>query len=415
MPKLPNTDSCCACGACVDACSKGALSITEDKNGFYTIKIEKNKCVECGVCERQCHILHPDLVDWTSFENVQPLAGWTKNVEIIKKSASGGIFAQIAYDFLAEPKSYVYGASLQNDSTVKHIEICDRKDLWKLQNSKYQQSIVIGIYSLVAQRLKNGNRVLFSGVPCQIGALIAFLKCKKINTEELFTIEVICHGVPSNYLHKIGIKEVGAKRLLAYRNKDKSGWLFGANNRVVYELSDGSVLNVSCLSNDFLFRSYLTFSFSRNNCYQCSYSKILRSSDITIGDFWGFEKTENYAIYGNYMGTSVIFPNTPKGKWLVNQSLSLNIIPAKWHEILPLNQNLYMPTNRYVFRGYRHIHLIIKLPRLIRKIILMNGSTNKITNKVYTIAWNILCRKQREMQNKEINKRLKATLNILEK
>lgn len=413
MPQLPTIDNCSACGACIDACNHKAIRMEEDINGFYNIVIDSDKCIECKLCETKCHILNQNnLIRHNPCQ--QPLAGWSLREEIIKNSATGGIFAQIAYDMLSEGNTFVYGASLQADSSVRHIEISRCEDIHKLQNSKYQQSVTTGIFKQVKSRLKEGYRVLFSGVPCQVAALYAFLG-KKTDLTNLYTIEVICHGVPTNYLHRLGIRYNKAKRVVAYRTKQNSGWIGGRNNRVVYQMPDNSLKYMPDTSKDFLFSAYLSFSFSfsRKNCYICKYSVLKRVSDITIGDFWGFEKSTDYARYGNFMGTSVILCNSEKGMNMVINNVNLHTTPAKWEEILPFNQNLYMPTNRYMFNGYDKVHKLIRLPEPIRQIVFMNGSTNKFLNKIYKLIYYRLSNGIRARKNREIQIKCNKALECL--
>lgn len=413
MPTLPSIDNCTACGACIDTCKHGAISLFEDKNGYYNIAIDEDKCVECKLCEKHCHILNQHLLVRNDLKNVRPLAGWSLDEALLQRSATGAIFAQIACDMLAEGNTYVYGASLQEDSSVKHIEISDKAEIYKLQNSKYQQSVTCGIFKLVQKRLREGARVLFSGVPCQVAALYTYLGKRVDLTDNLYTIEVICHGVPTNELHRLGIKYNNAKRIVAYRTKKNSGWIYGKNNRVVYELSDGRLKYLTNPVEDFLFRSYLSFSFSRKNCYKCKYATLKRVSDLTIGDFWGFEKSKEYFKYGNYMGTSIIMPNSSKGKWMIEQSRALYLVNASWKDVLPLNQNLFMPTNRYAFKGYDKVCKLLNVPDPFRKILFMNGSTNKFINKLYSLVFNILLSSKRNKAETEIKEQLKKTIEYL--
>lgn len=415
MPNLPTIDNCTACGVCIDTCNHEAISLIEDKNGYYNIVVDKDKCIDCKLCEKRCHVLNQDRLNRNEMRDVEPLAGWSIDEELIKHSATGAIFSQIACDMLAEGNTYVYGASLQPDSSVKHIEVSDVKDLHKLQNSKYQQSVTVGVFKQVRKRLKEGSRVLFSGVPCQIGALYTYIGNQSMLIKKLYTIEVICHGVPTNALHRLGIKYNKAKRVVSYRTKEHSGWIYGSNNRVVYEMNDGSLKYLSNHTEDFLFRSYLSFSFSRKNCYTCKYSTLKRVSDLTIGDFWGFEKSEDFNRLGNYMGTSVIMPNSDKGRWMVSQSSKLHLVSAKWVDILPMNQNLYMPTNRYVFYGFDKVSLLLKLPDPVRKMVFMNGSTNHIINRLYNIVFNRLFEKKRQQAFAEIDEEVKKALKYLNK
>ena len=415
MPNLPTIDSCTACGVCVDTCARSAIFMKEDKNGYYNIVIDNEKCVDCKLCEKKCHVLNQDKLCRHEMNEVSPLAGWSIDEELIKSSATGAIFAQIACDMLADGNTFVYGASLQEDSTVKHVEISDVRDICQLQNSKYQQSVTVGIFKQVKKRLKEGHRVLFSGVPCQIGALYTYLGNQANLIENLYTIEVICHGVPTNMLHRLGIKYNKAKRVVAYRTKEHSGWIYGSNNRVVYEMANGMRKYMYNHTSDFLFRAYLSFSFSRKNCYSCKYSILKRVSDLTIGDFWGFEKSDDFYKLGNYMGTSVIMPNSDKGRWMVSQSEKLHLVPAKWEDILPLNQNLYMSTNRYAYTGYDKVAIMMRLPEPLRKFVFMNGSTNKYINRLYNLISSRLFARKRKKAYAEIEGEVREALIYLNK
>ena len=52
MKKIAVVDQkrCVACGACVNACPKGAITIWK---GCYA-KVEETKCVGCGLCGKTC-------------------------------------------------------------------------------------------------------------------------------------------------------------------------------------------------------------------------------------------------------------------------------------------------------------------------------------------------------------------------
>ncbi|MBO4828765.1 MAG: Coenzyme F420 hydrogenase/dehydrogenase, beta subunit C-terminal domain [Fibrobacter sp.] len=398
-PQLPDHSLCCGCGACIDACNKSALSLKEDKDGFYNVILDKNKCIGCKVCEKQCHILNQNRIVRSSPKKVKPLAGWSLDEDIIRRSATGGIFTQIAYTMLQEGNTCVYGAALTDQSSVEHIEVLDVCDLWKLQNSKYQQSYAVGIYRKVRDRLKEGKRVLFSGTPCMVAALQSYLGNKSALSNQLYTIEIICHGVPTSVLHRNGLKINKAAGLYAYRNKvEPDGWLYGGNNKVGYKMKDGSVKVMPNRVSDFLFRSYLTMSFLRPSCYACRYANIHRVADITIGDFWGFHKSARKDEYFHPMGSSIILPNTQKGEMMIQSCPNLHTVDVAWRDFLPYNQNLYMPSNKAIFKCSGLVHYIEMLPLCIRRIVYQNGFTNpaidKLYQKIYRILYKNLIRKK---------------------
>ncbi len=397
MIDLASKEECCGCASCIDACSYQAIQLKEDLNGYYFPVIDAEKCIECGVCRLSCHILQPHKIIRNDCKRSKPYAAWSLNNQIIEKSASGGIFAQIAFNFLSLSHSYVYGASLQSDSSVLHIEIQSVEELYKLQNAKYQQSRCTGIYAQVRKRLKEGGRVLFSGTPCEVAALYVYLKYNRNLLKNLFTVEVICHGVPSNKIHRLGLKYMEAQNIVAYRTKSK-GWLKG--NRLVYGYSDGSQKECDSRARDFVFRTYLSFSFSRKSCYICKYARLNRVADITLGDFWGFDMSR----YSNYQGISLVVVNSEKGKELFINGSDIHHQEITWKECLPFNQNLYMPTNKQIFVGSDYISRIMLMPDFLCKVIFQNGFSNKFINRLYSKVFALLTcsvkkRRQREMDN----------------
>lgn len=377
MPNLPSFEQCCGCAACIDACPKQAISLQEDKNGLFYPKIDSQKCIDCKQCEKKCHILQTQYVHHQNNPvEIRTYAGWSENEEIIKKSASGGIFAQLAFNFLCDNNSYVYGATLLPNNKVEHIEICRQEDIYLLQGSKYQQTNACGIYKKVQTRLKSKAKVLFSGLPCQIAALYTYLG-KEGQTDNLYTIEVICHGVPTNELYKTALILNKAQKVLSYRHKH-NGW-GPSGNHVTYLKQNGEIFTPTTFLSDFLFRSYLTMNFLRPNCYNCHYANIRRVADLTIGDFWGLENSSRYAEYRNSLGTSLILSNSSQGNHLLESYKDkIHLVNTEWQDFLFINQNLYIPTNQYDYQGYRYVFLIRKLPLFLQKIIYQNGFSFRI-------------------------------------
>ena len=405
MPNLPKEKDCCGCAACIDACPRKAISLKENENGYFFPFVNEDLCINCKLCEKNCHILHQDAIKRNDPVQEEPYAAWTLDDELIKHSASGGVFAQIAKDFL-QKGGFVYGAALQDDSTVKHIEISSTEELTKLQNSKYQQSNATGIYFQVKKRLTEGHRVLFSGVPCQAAALYTFLHYNKTLMQNLFVAEIVCHGVPTNHLSRLALKFTGAKKILKYRTKSE-GWLEG--NRVTYEMHNGSISECKKRRKDFLFRSYLTMSNIRENCYTCKYARIDRVSDLTLCDFWGL----NQKKYNHYDGVSLVLVNSLKGVSLFNNNHHIHKEKVTWEESIPQNQNLYMPTNRQLFKGCYKISKIMSYPDWLCKAIFQNGFENKYINKIFSILQSLFTYQLRKRQKDEQTRNAQETLDIL--
>ena len=169
--KLAPPAICTGCMACADSCHHGTLSITLDRDGFYQIAIDKDKCVECGLCSKACPVLNPSPVDKEQIELSKPYAVWCTDEPLRKASASGGAFAAIAKAFL-EKGAIVYGAAIDGFE-IHHRRIDKKEDLHKILGSKYQHSRMDGLYRYVTKDLREGRIVLFSGFSCQVEWLLS--------------------------------------------------------------------------------------------------------------------------------------------------------------------------------------------------------------------------------------------------
>lgn len=393
MLSLPK-NQCTGCAACVDTCTRGAISLVEDENGYLYPKVEEQICTHCGLCDKKCHSLHSEEIKKNEVSK-HPFAAWSIESEVIENSASGGVFTQVAKEFLAQGGDIVYGAMLSEDMQVRHIGVTRVEELRYLQNSKFQQCNATGIYSDVKKRLAEGKQVLFSGTPCMIGALYRFLGDDKILREKLYTAEILCHGVPSNELFRMGLKIEGAERIVKYRTKSQ-GWLKG--NRVVYQGKDGHIYEKGNRRTDFVFRSYLTSSVTRPNCFECQYASMKRVADITMGDFWGLDRKK----YMNYKGVSLLLVNNEKGRTLVDNTKNLSLKATTWKECMPFNQNLFMATNKRVFDLSLKVAKLRDKPFWIRKMLYQNGFTNKYLDLLYQMVYRILSFPKRNRIKKEI-------------
>ena len=217
-----NKSDCCACGACLNVCSKSAISMKPDAEGFLYPEIDPNKCVECGVCKRVCKYKTSDL---NAVESTYAVTN--RDEKQIMKAASGGLFSAAASTILSDG-GCVFGATLTFDSghpDTHHIMVENKEDLWKLQGSKYVQSRIGRTYQQAKECLQHGRTVLFSGTPCQIAGLKSYLG--KVY-ENLYTMDLICHGVPSaeffdGYIQELNKKYRGKVTEYKFRDKQKVG------------------------------------------------------------------------------------------------------------------------------------------------------------------------------------------------
>lgn len=165
-------DECSACSACVQSCPKACITLKPDEEGFLYPEIDKEACIDCGLCERVCPVEHPK---YCNCENPTTYAAMLKDVNQRKLSASGGLFYAIAC-WIIQQGGKVYGATIDDDLQVKHIGVECIEDLRLLRGSKYVQSDLQDVFVDVKKELKLGRWCYFVGTPCQVAGLKSYLR-----------------------------------------------------------------------------------------------------------------------------------------------------------------------------------------------------------------------------------------------
>lgn len=255
-----NNEMCTGCGACISSCPFSAMEFKEDNEGFFVPVIDQKKCKMCGICDKVCPI-DKEITK----HNVNYFAVQNRNCIQRRESQSGGLFSAIAETILVKG-GICYGAAIDDNFGVRQLRIDSIDDLNKLQGSKYTQSNPEGSFELVAKDLHSGFKVLFSGTSCMIAGLYNYLNLKKINTEELFTCDLICHGVPSPLLWRDNIElqqnRHGKLKVVNFRDK-KNGW---HSHLESYLFQNGELVDEGYYTD--LFYSHVAL---RKCCYQCQY------------------------------------------------------------------------------------------------------------------------------------------------
>lgn len=294
-------DICTGCNACVNVCHKNAVTIVDTYKEFNAY-IDEDKCINCNMCMNVC----PNRADINMLKPQKWLQGWTENEFNRKMSASGGVATAIASSFL-KSGGMVCSCVYERGAFIYKM-ISDEMMLDNFRGSKYVKSNPGMIYIDIMNALKENNKILFIGLPCHVAALKKYMEVRKQNIQNLYTIDLICHGSPSpnilfNYLKNKKI-EIGNIYNINFRQKNLFG--LSVNNRYIKQKGtyDGYTL------------AFLRGLIHTNNCYQCRYATDKRISDITLGDSWG----SDLADIEKKKGISLILCQTYKGEMLLSEA-----------------------------------------------------------------------------------------------
>lgn len=305
MIQILDKRNCVGCGNCMLSCPQNCIHLERDSEGFLYPQIDISKCVNCGHCNQACPVKQTPINNIN--DNIRVFGAINRLMDVRMNSSSGGLFSAFAVNILNH-KGIVYGAMMTDSLQVKHSAINTENDLWKLQGSKYVQSVLGDSFSQLSDQLKTGVEVLFSGTPCQVKALYSFLGHRPTN---LLSIEVVCHGVPSPMVFERYMKERKAIGMV-FRKKERS-W---RNYDVEISFINGRIKREKAAQNLYM-KGYLKDLFTRPSCSKCPAKYFLSGADITLGDFWGVGRISSGL--SDDKGTSLCFLHTTKGIHAWNQ------------------------------------------------------------------------------------------------
>lgn len=369
-----NPKKCTGCFACAQKCPRNCIHIVKDVEGFYVPQIEMSECIGCEVCEKTCPQMNPVLLH----KNIGAYAARMKNDEVLKLSTSGGIFAAAAIHILNEG-GVVFGVEMTAEGVIRHTYIDSVEQLPILQGSKYVQSIIGDSYVKAKEFLVAGRSVLFSGTPCQIAGLRNYLQKTYDN---LYTMDVICHGVPSQdfYLaYREWLEKKHGQKIKNWNFRDKSAEGWNIVDKVYYEHKTVTQREMM----DPFTRAFLDGYTYRESCYQCLYARGERIGDLTGGDYWGIKR--HHPEFFSEKGISLLLVNTEQGKKLFDKiSENLLFIPSKLEWMQEINGNLKRPTIRSTKRDIIYTNLHNKsMSQFVKEDLKVNASKADIARSIF--------------------------------
>lgn len=339
ITKTKDLNKCYGCFACANACPKECITLEQNEEGFFMPKVDENLCVECGLCDKVC-IIDKRLNDYLpEHSSPQCFYGYTRNDFERKRSASGGLAYALSKQTILEG-GVVFGVVGKWFEDVHHIKAESITQLDEICGSKNIQSRVGDSYKMAKDKLKKGKKVLFTGTPCQIAALYSYLGGDHKN---LFTADLVCHGVPSQKVLKAYIDELEKK-------KGKKVIKFGRDETFQYLpvqyvawFEDGSY-DILMPENSYYRKGFLSNLFQRKSCAHCRFSKLPRIADISMGDVMFRVDTPIQELDPNNLGVSLVTVNSKKGE---------NMLSLIKHEFTyyPLETERAVNGNRWLAHG----------------------------------------------------------------
>lgn len=392
MIDIQDKKYCCGCEACAQRCPRHCIGLSEDAEGFLYPRADASLCIQCGLCESVCPVIHQGAAR----EPISVFAAKNPDWETRRQSSSGGVFTLLAERTIAAG-GVVFGARFDESWEVVHSHTETLDGLAAFRGSKYAQSHIGDSFRQAERFLRQGREVLFCGTPCQIAGLRRYLRKDYKN---LLAVDFICHGVPSpgvfrRYLAEEMLEAGGAPtgatgkhtvpspaspflpergslgrgiagiRLRAVSFRDKRlGW---KKYSLVLSFSNVSAEMAQPFQRNPFMRGFLSDLYLRPSCYACPAKSLKSGSDITLGDYWGIAAT--MPDYDDDRGVSAVTANTVKGSAAL-RATAADLRPAPWADLCQRNPALLrpcaVPARRAAFFAADGLTFLQKIRRLCR-------------------------------------------------
>ena len=327
MIHIEDKKECCGCWACYNACPKHCIGMKEDEEGFRYPVVDASLCIDCGLCEKVCPVIHADKTDTPHAQ--QGFLAQHKDEDIRKESTSGGAFTAIA-SWIIRQGGIVYGAGYRKGTfIVEHQGVETEKDLSVFRNSKYVQSNIGNTFKEALKHLKAGRWVCFSGTPCQIEGFRSFLRGREY--EKLVCVDLVCRGIPSpriltRYIEAQQTLIGGEFTNVLFRDKHY-GYHYSSFS--IYNKEKGKDYHKGVDSNAYL-RAFFNNLSDRPSCYDCRFKKRYRRSDLTLWDCFPIEK---FTKQMDGKGTTRVLVQSEKGEMIMdaigNELRTVRVEPDK--------------------------------------------------------------------------------------
>lgn len=334
MKTVCKQDLCTGCNACVVKCPVGAIKLKDDMKTLNAV-IDLEKCIGCNACTKVCQNEHDIKFRY-------PLSwyqGWCRDAKERKSSSSGGFAYSLSKYFIENSGAVCSCVFEQGQFRYEIIE--DVLSLNKFKGSKYVKSNTGRIYTQIKELLKKQRRILFIGLPCHVSGLLEYLK--GMNIDNLYTVDLICHGSPSVKVLEKYLKQhncsLDCLKKISFRNKGNFQLILQSVDKNTGEIKE-EWLNPNGIK-DCYSVAFLQGLVYTENCYSCKFARVERISDITIGDSWGSELPDNEKD----KGISLALCQTEKGKKLI-ENCGIHLEKVELDKAISANHQLQAPSEK---------------------------------------------------------------------
>ena len=371
MINIQDKSLCCGCSACAQKCPKQCIKMTQDEEGFLYPVVDNNLCINCGLCEKVCIELHP----YPEHYPEKVFAVKNRNEDIRKDSSSGGLFTAIASYIIEKYNGIVFGVQFDEHFQAVFSYTESLSGLQRYRGSKYVQASVNTAYNDVEVFLKSGRYVLFCGTSCQVAGLKRYLVKEY---EKLFTLDFICHGVPSPLIWDKYLQEriVGDSltRIVSVKMRDKQyGWK-RSSLKIVEDYGNKSITKQFAKTS--YGKLFLSDNSLRQSCFKCPAKGGSANSDLTMADFWGADIF--YKDFDDNKGITLAIINNHRIMYLLEGLDNVNYIEPTFDQVFSANSGYFKSV---LFKESR-----TECFRMLNKGYSIDNIANKLVKNTYSFV-----------------------------
>ena len=309
----PEIHECTSCQMCAAVCSRNAITISLNEDGFYRPHVDENKCSDCGLCTKVCYKFDNEVRVTTVEElgRIEVYSAQHLSDSLLAKVTSGGVADALAKELINQGFFCIGVTYNSNNHRAEHFIASTVEETDAFRGSKYIQSYSFDAFKELVKNVRTTKFAVF-GLPCHIYAVNKFLTLRN-QRENCFLVDLFCHGCPSMHVwtkYEQDIrKQVGQKHFddVQFRSKVK-GW---GKFHIAVETDNKNVF-VSTPNNDEFYSLFFSDMVLNDACSDCKLRSTMEYTDIRLGDFWGKK------YLNDRKGVSAVVVNTERGKQMFN-------------------------------------------------------------------------------------------------